>query len=93
MENSEWEKQFDEIQNKTKYTEYTDKRFCCGGDYCEGDHLGFIKSFIRSTLLARDEEWARYVADRFHPPIWDGMTMRPMLPKEILEEAQRMLKK
>lgn len=28
-----------------------DNRFCCGGDYCEGDHNGFIKSFITTEVV------------------------------------------
>lgn len=47
MEKDNWEKRFDDIQNKNKYTEYTSERFCCGGDYCDLGHLEFIKSFIR----------------------------------------------
>jgi hypothetical protein len=50
---SEWEKEFDDIQNKQRYTDYTSERFCCGGDYCEGDHLGYIKSFISQLLTSQ----------------------------------------
>ena len=56
----EWEKEFDEIQSKQKYTEYgdTDKRFCCGGDYCTNTHTHneFIKSFIRQAIQTAREE-------------------------------------
>jgi hypothetical protein len=55
-----WQERFDEIGNKTHYSEYTDERFCCGGDYCEGDHDGFIKSFIAQIL---EEEISNYQRD------------------------------
>ncbi|MES2216647.1 MAG: hypothetical protein V4481_05135 [Patescibacteria group bacterium] len=57
---STMEERFDKIQESTNYSEYTHKRFCCGGDYCKGDHLGFIKSFIQEELeRARGEERKR----------------------------------
>ncbi len=43
-----WGERFYSIQGAKSYSDYTCERFCCGGDYCDGDHLGFIKSFIRS---------------------------------------------
>lgn len=56
MNTKDWEEQFDKIQSKCKYDDYTDERFCCGGDYCTGDHNGFIKSFIRELLAKQREE-------------------------------------
>lgn len=52
----DWEIAFDKIQDSQKYNDYTAKRFCCGGDYCEGDHLGFIKDFIRELLVKEKEK-------------------------------------
>lgn len=48
-QNPQWREEFDEIQKSTNYSEYTHERFCCGGDYCQGDHNGFIKSFIANV--------------------------------------------
>ena len=51
-----WQERFDKIVDNTDYTEYTPKRFCCGGDYCEGDHNGFIKNFISKELSSFKEK-------------------------------------
>jgi hypothetical protein len=57
----DWEKEFDEIVQRTNYREYTSDRFCCGGDYCIGDHDAFIKSFISSLLSRQKEEVERVI--------------------------------
>lgn len=51
----EWEERFDEIQKSVRFIDYSYKRFCCGGDFCDGDHLGFIKDFIRTEIKAAEE--------------------------------------
>ena len=57
---SEWEKEFDRVQELTRYDEYTSARFCCGGDYCRGDHLGFIKWFISEQITKARAEGAAH---------------------------------
>ena len=53
---------FNAIVKKTDFTEYTNRRFCCGGDYCQGDHNGWIKDFIQSEIeLAKKKERKRIV--------------------------------
>lgn len=54
-------KEFEEIQKKHSYSDYTIERFCCGGDYCYGDHNGFIKSYINSLIARKEEEWMEEV--------------------------------
>lgn len=71
LSSSNWEKEFNKIQEKTKFIEYTEKRFCCGGDYCEGDHLGFIKSFIRTQISKAQRELKENLVKRV-----EGMRMR-----------------
>ncbi len=60
----EWEERFDEIQRKMSYTDYGCERFCCGGDYCEGDHLGFIKSFISQELKLAEQRGREEVIEK-----------------------------
>lgn len=82
----EWEEEFDAIQAKHSYTEYTNERFCCGGDYCTGNHLDFIKDFIRTLLsherAERDAWWNKHEQDMYEE-----------LEKAHREETEKAVKK